>query len=262
MDGEDEGRAEAGEDEAGGLVVVPVPRGAAPAHGERPVEILPDRVSRAVAERREVGDQPHEPEDGGNRRVGRHGEDVPDERASEVDPHSHRVRVGEEPVEDLRAAEVEDRVHAGTGDREERHRLGEPVDRRPPLLPEEEEDRGDQRPGVADADPPDEVDDVEAPADGDVDAPDADALHEEVRHGVQEHEKEEERDREAEDPPPRCLVENRRRDLVGDGGGRVPRRDDRRARKDGRHQACPSFPCPGVPVPVARAGWGFESFAR
>ena len=35
-------------------------------------------------------------------------------------------------------------------------------------------------PGVADADPPDEVDDVEGPADGDVVAPDADALQEQI----------------------------------------------------------------------------------
>ena len=64
----------------------------------------------------------------------------------------------------------------GAGDGEERHRLGEAVDRRPPRLLEQQQDRGDQRAGVADADPPDEVDDVEAPADRDVVAPDADAL--------------------------------------------------------------------------------------
>ena len=40
----------------------------------------------------------------------------------------------------------------------------------------QQQDRGDQRAGVADADPPDEVDDREAPADRDVDAPDPDAL--------------------------------------------------------------------------------------
>jgi hypothetical protein len=57
-------------------------------------------------------------------------------------------------------------------DREERHRLGEAVDRGPPFLVQEEQDRGDERAGVPDPDPPDEVDDREAPGDGDVDAPD------------------------------------------------------------------------------------------
>ena len=64
----------------------------------------------------------------------------------------------------------------GAGDGEQRHRLGEAVDRRAPRLPEQQQDRRDQRAGVADADPPDEVDDVEGPADRDVVAPDADAL--------------------------------------------------------------------------------------
>ena len=41
--------------------------------------------------------------------------------------------------------EVEDRVHPRAGDGEDRHRLREPVDRVPPALPEEEEDRGDER---------------------------------------------------------------------------------------------------------------------
>ena len=82
---------------------------------------------------------------------------------------------GQQPVDEPRPAEVEQREHAGAGDGEERHRLGEAVDRRAPLLAQQQQDRRDQRAGVADADPPDEVDDVEAPADRDVDAPDADA---------------------------------------------------------------------------------------
>ena len=45
-------------------------------------------------------------------------------------------------------------------------------------------DGGDQRAGVADTDPPDEIDDGEAPAHGDIgDAPDADALEKQPGHG-------------------------------------------------------------------------------
>ena len=40
---------------------------------------------------------------------------------------------------------------------------------------------GDQRAGVADTDPPDEIDDGESPANGNVDAPNANALEEEQR---------------------------------------------------------------------------------
>ena len=46
----------------------------------------------------------------------------------------------------------------------------------------------DERPGVADADPPDEVDDVEAPADRDVDSPDADALAKRYVTAIEEDE--------------------------------------------------------------------------
>ena len=72
------------------------------------------------------------------------------------------------------------RKHAGAGDGEQRHRLGEAVDRRAPFLVQQQQDRRDQRAGVADADPPDEVDDREAPGHRHVDAPDADALEQQI----------------------------------------------------------------------------------
>ena len=110
----------------------------------------------------------------------RHREHVPDQRAAELRPDLLRVRVGEEPVEEPRPAHVQQREQPGAHDREEGHRLGEPVDARPPLLVEQQQDRRDQRAGVADADPPDEVDDREAPGHRDVDAPDADADDQQV----------------------------------------------------------------------------------
>jgi hypothetical protein len=48
---------------------------------------------------------------------------------------------------------------------------------RPPLLPEQEQDRRDQRSGVADTDPEDEVDDRPAPEDRVVAVRAADRLH-------------------------------------------------------------------------------------
>ena len=58
------------------------------------------------------------------------------------------------------------------------HRFGKPIDRSAPLLVEQEENRGNKRSRVADTDPPDKVDDREAPADGYVDAPNSDAFAE------------------------------------------------------------------------------------
>jgi hypothetical protein len=51
----------------------------------------------------------------------------------------------------------------GTGHGENGHRLGKPVDAGPPVLPEQEEDRGNQRARMADSHPEHEVDDREGP---------------------------------------------------------------------------------------------------
>jgi hypothetical protein len=53
----------------------------------------------------------------------------------------------------------------------QRHGFGETVDRIAPRLIQQQQNRRDQRSGVADTDPPDEVDDREAPADRNVDTP-------------------------------------------------------------------------------------------
>ena len=70
---------------------------------------------------------------------------------------------------------MEDREQSGDRYRKKRHRLGEPTDRGAPGLPRKDQQRRDQRAGVADADPPDIVRDGIAPHDAGVDAPDADA---------------------------------------------------------------------------------------
>src|SRR6266851_3237158 len=71
---------------------------------------------------------------------------------------------------------MDERKDAGAGHREERHGFGEAVDRGAPLLIQQEKNSGDQRAGMADTDPPDEIDDGESPADRNVDAPNSDAL--------------------------------------------------------------------------------------
>ena len=226
---DDERCGEAGEQEIGGLVAVPVACRAAPAHGEHAVHEAPRAGLRAVAQGCEVGDQPDEPEEQRDREVGEDREHVPHQRAPELRPEGHRVRVGDEPVEVPGAAQVEEREEAGAGDGEDGHRLREAVDRLPPLLAEQEEDGRDERPRVPDADPPHEVDDREAPRDRDVHAPDADAGEQQVADRVHQHEEEEERDAEADQPAARgAAAQHDRADLVGDGGEGVAGLDDRR----------------------------------
>ena len=187
----------------------------------------------AIAKRGEVGNESRKPEQRRDRAVCRNRENVPDQRAAELRPQPHRVRIREQPVgREPRPARVEQREHGCARHREERHRLRKAVDRRAPLLAEEQQDGGDQRAGVADTDPPDEVDDVERPADGNVVAPDADARQQQVADGhVQDHQQHE-RDEEPEEPADRrALGQHDVADRFGDGVERVPRRDDgRRAR--------------------------------
>ena len=167
VDREHERRRDAGEQQVRRLVALPVlaPSRASRARASRRSRCAIARL-RAVAQRGHVGHEAREPEQRRHRAVGRDREHVPDQRAAELRPQPHRVRIREQPIgRQPRPAGVEQREHRRARHREERHRLGEAVDRRAPLLAEEQQDRRDQRAGVADTDPPDEVDDVERPAD-------------------------------------------------------------------------------------------------
>ena len=183
VDGEDERGRDAGQDQVRHLVVAPVAARAAPAHGEEPVDPGPERLAdrgEPVAHGRQVGDHAHVPEEHRDRAVGRDREHVPLERRAEVLPDVVRVRQREEEPGVPHAADVEHREDARADDGEDRHGLGRAVDRGAPLLAQEAQDRRDERPGVADADPEDEVDDVPRPVDRVAVAPDADAGRDQV----------------------------------------------------------------------------------
>ena len=79
------------------------------------------------------------------------------------------------------------REHAGADHGKDRHGLGKAADGVAPGLLEEQENGGDQGSGVADTDPPNEVDDREAPRDGLSNGPDADALEEQPGDRNQQH---------------------------------------------------------------------------
>src|SRR6185503_1403046 len=84
---------------------------------------------------------------------------------------------------------------------------------------------------VTDSDPPDEVENVDAPRDGNVDAPESDTDEDEVRHREQHQLEESERDCKAEEPRQRRLaLQDDRADLVGHRCKGQPRIDDGRRR--------------------------------
>src|SRR6266849_4954045 len=103
-------------------------------------------------------------------------ENVPDERAAELRPQTHGAGIRKHVIGHPGTPGMDERKDAGAGHREERHGFGEAVDRGAPLLIQQEKNSGDQRAGMADTDPPDEIDDGESPADRNVDAPNSDAL--------------------------------------------------------------------------------------
>ena len=196
---------------------MPLPHGAPPSEGEETVDELPGAGFRPIANRRQVRDQADVPEQDRDGSVDADREDVPEKRAPEVGPHAHLVREREHPVGDPDASHVDPRERQGAHDREDGHRLRRAVDRGAPFLAEEEEDRRDERPGVPDPDPEHEVRDVPRPADGDVEAPDADPLPEQPRDRHAEKAEEREGRDEEEPPADRCRPLDRLRDDLGDG---------------------------------------------
>ncbi len=265
--GEDERRRHAGQEQVGVLVPLPVPRGPAPSERERAVDRARDPVLRAIAERRQIGDEAGIPEERRHRAVGRDREHVPDERAAELRPDAHAVRVRHQPVRrQPRAAGVDEREHQRARDGEERHRFRESVDRRAPVLLQEQQNRGDERARVPDADPPDEIDDVERPADRNVVAPDADPLEEQVADRHDEQVQEQERDAGRGDPRRRLVLgQHDRADLARHRLERVPGLDDRRRRLVRRRpNVCRIHQCPVVRWPEvgSSSGLGLRSDAR
>ena len=162
MDREHERRGQRRQEAVGPAVVPPLAVGALPAEGEHGVE-APAPAAGGVAQRRDVGDETDDEEHRADRQVRRDREHVPHQRRLEVRPQVTLVRVRQQEVGEPHAAGVDHREQAGGQHGEDRHRLGRPVDRRPPPRAEQVEHGRDQRAGVADADPEHERGDVHRP---------------------------------------------------------------------------------------------------
>ena len=151
-----------------------------------PYRTVAGGVAALASRRRQVRQQAQVPEHQRHQEVRGDGHHVPRQRALELRPHVHGARVGHQPVEEPRPPQVQQREEPRLHHREERHRLGEAVHRRPPLLLEEHQDGGDERARVAKANPPHEVDDAERPRHRDVVAPRPDSPHQRHRDGQRE----------------------------------------------------------------------------
>ena len=97
------------------------------------------------------------------------------------------------------------RAHDG----EERHRFGRTIDRGAPFLSEQKQNRGDERAGVPDTDPENEVGDVPGPADRMIQSPGADAGGNLVTETEQTERGDRRGDRESDPPPTRRALFDR-----------------------------------------------------
>ena len=202
---------------------------AAPAEGENAVEIFRDAGLRPVAQGGEIGHEAGVPKQHRHREIRRDREHVPEQRRTEVRPDAVGVRDRREEPRHPHAADVDAGENAGANDGEERHGLGGAVDGRAPLLPGEEKDCRDQRAGVADADPENEVRDVPRPADGFVFSPNADAVRDLVADAEQADQGDQRAGQERHPPPQRGAFFDDARDLVGDPRVLAVVRDERHA---------------------------------
>ena len=201
MHGQHQRCGQAGQDEIGLLVVAPVAVGAGPAQGEQAVDKLPCFGPGPVAENRQVRDQPDVPEEERHGKIGGDGEHVPHQRRAELGPDAVRVRQREQPPRKPHAPDMDDGVNSGAHHREDGHRLRRAVNRSAPALAQQEKDRRDERSGVADADPPDEVDDRPPPHDRMVQAPNAHSRRNEVADHRHQHREQHHAGNEGPPPP-------------------------------------------------------------
>ena len=92
---------------------------------------------------------------------------------------------------------------------------------------QQKQNRGDERAGVADADPPDEIHDRETPCDRNVDSPDADSFQQQPGDGEVQHHQKRKGDRESAEPAAMHRpLEDDVADLSRDRRVVVTRRDD------------------------------------
>ena len=173
--GQHQRRRKTGENQIRLFVVAPVTVRAGPTQREQAVNELSDLRLGAIPHRRQVGNQADIPEQHRHGEIGRDGEHVPHQRRTELRPHALISRNREQPPVKPHAPDVHRRINSGAHHRENRHRFGGAVHARAPLLAQQKENRGDQRSGVADTDPPHEVDDVPAPHGRVMISPNADA---------------------------------------------------------------------------------------
>ncbi len=108
--------------------------------------------------------------------IGEDGKKIPQQRRAKIGPDLALARVRNQPEEKPRPSQVADRDDRADGQRENRDGFGASRDWSAPSRIRQAQNRGDQRAGMADADPKNEIGDVESPEHRPVQAPHAKAV--------------------------------------------------------------------------------------
>ena len=164
-----------GHDMHGDFKPLPLPRRALPSQRQHAVDLLA-QAGGGVANSGEVGDGGQIQEGSAAGEIGGDGEEVPGQRRAEIGPYIALVGIRNHPVGEPRPPDVAKRNDAADQDRKDGDGLRAASDRAAPGGIAETQNRGDQSSGVADADPEDEIGDIEGPEDRGVDTPHADAV--------------------------------------------------------------------------------------
>ena len=231
--GDDQGRGQPGQQQVNDFVAPPRPVRSVPAQAQQAHEAAIPAGPQAVAQRGRVRNQAHVPKRERDQEVGPNCEEVPHERRTEIDPQRPApVRIGDDPVAQPRPSHVNNREQAGANHGKDRHGFGRAIDRSPPLLPKQKQDRRDQGPGMPDADPKDKVGDVEGPADGSIQPPGSDAHNKLVADRRHSQEENAEGQQECQPPQPAPAPLEGSANVRGHLGGRLVAGDPLRLRRE------------------------------
>ncbi len=164
-----------GHDVHGAFQAMPLLRIPLPSERQKRVKFLAPAVSQ-VASRGSIGNDRQKKKNHAARQIGEDGDKIPQQRRAKIWPDVALARIRHQPEEKPRPSQVADRYDRANGERENRDCLGATRDWSAPSRIRQAQNRGDQRAGVADADPENEIGNVESPEHRPVQAPHAKAV--------------------------------------------------------------------------------------
>ena len=183
------------------LVATPLSSRPSPTKCSDTVHNLPRPRRRTVAQGGQVRNHSHVPKHHRNRCIGRHRKHIPEQGTTEIRPHRQVLAwIGCEPVNKPHTSDMNGWKNPSAHDSKNGHRFGKPIDTGSPMLSKQKENGGNQRTGMANADPKHKVHDRPRPEHRSVVAPDPHAFRNEIPDQAEEHQSQRRRNSEGHVP--------------------------------------------------------------